>query len=156
MRDFFPLGLDARPDGYSPKALMIGGGLVDEKGQVNTPIYNQWLYRGVFFATWEAEGCGTISSYSFSDIMTVAIIVALRKFDIRLKKASKMALRTIEVLEEWFSQNPQVKDIDWPDIYMKDETEVSTEDSKAQAVIRLDIFTIYCNVMGRLEAMDEG
>lgn len=156
MKEFFPLGLDARPDGYSPKALMIGGGLFNDKGVLNTAIYNQWLYRGVFSATCEAEGSGTISSYSFSDVMTVAIIVVLRRFDIRLKKASKMAVRIIEVLEEWFDKHPQIEDEDWPSIYLDENINVSTEKLASLSVIRLNVFTIYSNVMARLEEMNEG
>ena len=56
-----------RPDDFTPAEMQAGAMLSRE-------IYNQWLFRGVFKATHEADGPGTSSSYSFNDILTVAII----------------------------------------------------------------------------------
>lgn len=155
MKNFFPMGHIERPDNYSPKELMVGGGLIDNKGKVNTAIYNQWLYRGVFFATDEADGPGTTSSFSFPDIMTVAIIGSLRNFDIRLKKASKLAHEIMTILEAWFEGKQGVNDDDWPFIYLRsgERIEVSAEELRGEAVIKINVFNIYCNVMGRLDEM---
>lgn len=153
MKNFFPMGHVDRPDDYSPKELMVGGGLLDDRGKVNTPIYNQWLYRGVFAATCEADGPGTTSSFSFPDIMTVAVIGALRDFDIRLKKASRLAYEIMTILESWFKENPRVEDDAWPCIYLKsgNKIEISTEELLGEAVLKINMFNIYCNVTGRLD-----
>ena len=136
-----------RPDDYTPKELMVGAG-------INTGLYNQWLYRDIFTATHEADGPGTISSYSFSDILAVAVIVRLRRADIRLKKASRLARRIVTGLNEWRQKHMGE---DWPMVYVSfDEGKVGIdigEDRNKEMVVRLNIDTVVNNICGRIEEM---
>jgi len=136
-----------RPDDYTPKELMTGGG-------INTPIYNQWLYRNIFTATHEAQGPGTTSSYSFGDILTVALIVRLRKADIRLKKASSIAHDIVSGLDKWRNKR---KTEDWPMVYVSftdDGVKIDIdEDRNQEMVVRLNTDTIFSNIAGRIQEM---
>lgn len=87
--------------------------------------------------------------------MTVATIGSLRKFDIRLKKASRLASEIMMVLETWFEGKQGVKDGQWPYVFLRggEKIEISTEELRGEAVIKIDVFSIYCNVAGRLEEM---
>ena len=132
-----------RPDDYSPKELMTGAG-------INVGLYNQWLYRNIFSATNEADGPGTTSSYSFSDILTVALIVKLRQADIRLKKASRLAHRVVARV----SATGSVDEYDKAYIaFGSDGVQIDLEDKNKAMVLRLDIFTVVQNICGRIEEM---
>ncbi len=134
-------------DEYTPKHLMGGTG-------INTALYNQWLYRNIFTASNPAEGPGTTSSYAFSDILTVALIVRLRRADIRLKKASSIARDVVEGVAKWKKQH---KGDDWPKVYVvftEDGVRIDIdEDRNMEAVLRLDVFTIAMNIAGNIDNM---
>lgn len=130
-----------RPDDFTPKELMTGAA-------INVGLYNQWLYRNIFSATNEADGPGTISSYSFSDILTVALIVKLRQADIRLKKASRLAHEVVSMI----SATGNVEGNDKAYIAFGDDgVQVDLEDKNKEMVLRLDIFTVVQNICGRIE-----
>ena len=130
-----------RQDDYSPKELMVGSG-------INTALYNQWLYRGIFTATHEAEGSGTVSSYSFADILTVALIVQLRKAGIRLKKASKIAHKVVAVIQQGAGG---LNDDTEAYVSFGDGFKVSLKDTGITMVLRLGIYTIVNNICRRIQ-----
>ena len=135
-------------DEYTPQHLMVGAG-------INTPLYNQWLYRNIFTATTPAEGPGTTSSYSFKDILMVALIVRLRRADIRLKRASSIAHDIIAGITKWQKQNKTQK---WPMVYVvftgnNVRIEID-QDANWEMTIRLDTDTIASNIAGRIEEME--
>ena len=131
------------PDDYTPKQLMVGAG-------INTGLYNQWLYRQIFSATNEADGPGTISSYAFSDILTVALIVKLRQADIRLKKASRLAHEVVAMI----SAKGGVDKNDTAYIAFSDDgVQIDLEDKSKEMVLRVDVFTVVQNVCGRIDRM---
>ena len=136
-----------RANDYTPKELMTGAG-------INTGLYNQWLYRDIFSATNEADGPGTTSSYSFSDILCVALIVRLRSADIRLKKASKLAREIVARLDKWWNKH---RGEDWPMVYMvfSDGVKIDIgEDKNKEMVVRLNTDTVVSNICGRIDEMD--
>jgi hypothetical protein len=138
---------------YSPRELMVGSGLFSHKSGLNTDVYNQWLYRGIFSATWESKGSGTSSKYSKMDIMAVAIIRDLQAFGMSLKKCSEIAKLAVSKLNDWENKCIyQQDDYDgyWPDLYITDHMEVLFDpEFPASALIRLGIGNIYQNIIMR-------
>jgi len=137
-----------RPDDFEPRELMVGAG-------ISTEVYNQWLYRDIFTATHQADGPGTVSSYSFADIVTVAVIVELRKLDMRLKKAKILAREVIDALTFW--QNAD-NSTDWPSVYISFSDRGAPvvdvgKDKSREVVIRLNLHSVISNVCGRIDDM---
>jgi hypothetical protein len=147
------------PDGdnlYTPRQLMIGGGLVKENGKPNATLYHQWLYRKIFRATEEADGPGTVSGYAYEDIVRVALVVRLRDFYIPLKKAAAAANDIVDLLNGLLL----TVDGDWPEVFISPvdrgfRVEMDCPERPDRDAIRLTIDTVRCNVNGRLEEMRE-
>ena len=144
---------------FSPRYLMIGGGLVKEtkkgKVKVNEPLYHQWKYRMIFTACEDADGPGTISRYSYEDVLVVALVVRLRQFYIPLKKAGSLARDIVKIMSEWWPDHDE--DDIWPEITIVicDKKGLRVEVKKARTssrdALHIDVETICNNVNGRLE-----
>lgn len=135
--------LPDRPDDFTPAEMQAGAMLTRE-------VYNQWLFRGIFRATHEADGPGTRSSYSFNDILTVRIISQLKGFNIPLKKASKMAHKIIEIVYDVRKDNS-----DWPIVYIVPNDKSFRIDLKDPHcdTLRINTDSLVNNICGRIEEM---
>jgi hypothetical protein len=136
------------PDEYSPKALRIGAGLDTQK-------YAQWKQRGVIDATIDADGAGTKSSYTFTDIAKVALIIELNNYGIRMQKGKRVASEIISHVAEW--QRHNTTGGQWPIIYVNcrnKDIQVAFEDNiMTHSAIRLNLDIILSNACGRIEEM---
>lgn len=139
-----------RYDDFTPRELM-------EVAGITTAIYNQWLYRGIFTATKEADGPGTASKYSFEDILIVAIIVKLRRVDMRLRRAKMLAADIVGALSGW--QRNHNGSFEWPMAYLafKDSgfnIDIG-EDNNHDTVLRLNLRPIINKVCDQIEKMKQ-
>ena len=130
-------------DEFTPKELMAGAG-------INVTTYNGWLFRGTFIATHEADGAGTVSSYTFDDILKVALIVKLRLNHIALKKASRIASELVFTANGYLQATHET---DLPLAYssLDEGIRIEFEDKKRSMVLRLDIQSLIYNVAGRID-----
>ena len=142
-----PMG---RRDDFKPRELMKGADL-------NTAVYNQWLYRDIFTATQGAGGPGHKSKFSFSDIVNVAVIKELRRVDMRLKRAKMLAADIIGDLSNW--QRNSEGSFDWPMAYLAFvdggfRIDIG-EDHNHDTVLRINLRPIIDKVCERIEKMEQ-
>lgn len=137
-------------DFYTPKELMAGAG-------ISTALYNQWLYRNLFSATKEAEGSGTISLYIFDDILVVSLIILLRRLDIRLKRASKIAKEAVKEFNGWQVKNQLSVSDRLPCLYIELEGEqfiIRVANSRNPTIaIMIDIENVAKGIRDKIDAM---
>jgi hypothetical protein len=129
-----------RPDDFEPIEMQAGA-------SIERNLYDQWMFRGLIQAEHAAQGAGTYSRFSFKNILHAALLVELKKYDIRLKRCSEISKEIADIVEEKG---------DWGVIYLSwgaGGTQFYTEETVQgrSSCLKLDIDMILSNVCGRIE-----